>query len=398
MLYSPSRHEPLADTAWDEARARAAIAWIAERAERDFDDVTGTWPMHPNDAEPGVAPRQRGVYGGTAGIVWALHELIASGHAPAGRDYTATVEALDDAIVREPDEPAIPTVGFLPGRAGVVALAQRYRDDAARAELLRTLVAGMAEHPAAEPFYGAPGMMLLAAAEMARTGDAGLAGPWDRCAAHLLETWQVHDDIGVRFWTQRFIEGREDRYVGFGHGFAGNVYALLHGPALSAEQRREVERDAIATATRLAVVEEGRANWPAVVDQPLELATGIRTQWCHGAAGMVAALADIGRDDPDWSALLEAGGATVWAAGPLLDRAGLCHGTAGNAYGFLALHARTGDELWLDRARRFAMHALVQVEREAAPWHSLFTGETGVALCLRSCLEADARFPALAWF
>jgi hypothetical protein len=46
----------------------------------------------------------------------------------------------------------------------------------------------------------------------------------------------------------------------------------------------------------------------------------------------------------------------------------------------------------LDRARRFAMHALGQV---GDPWHSLFTGDLGVALCLRSCLDADARFPLL---
>ena len=80
------------------------------------------------------------------------------------------------------------------------------------------------------------------------------------------------------------------------------------------------------------------------------------------------------------------------------DRAGLCHGTAGNAYGLLALWQRTSDELWLERARRLAMHAIDQVERSETPWHSLFTGDLGVALCLRSCLAADARFPALDWF
>ena len=35
-------------------------------------------------------------------------------------------------------------------------------------------------------------------------------------------------------------------------------------------------------------------------------------------------------------------------AGPLRKGAGLCHGTAGNGCAFLALHARTGDERWLD--------------------------------------------------
>ena len=44
---------------------------------------------------------------------------------------------------------------------------------------------------------------------------------------------------------------------------------------------------------------------------------------------------------------------------------GICHGTAGNGHAFLKVFERTGDELWLDRARRFAVHAVEQVERRA---------------------------------
>ena len=43
------------------------------------------------------------------------------------------------------------------------------------------------------------------------------------------------------------------------------------------------------------------------------------------------------------------------------------------------------------------MHAAEQVEERAERLghgrHSLFTGDEGVALCLTSCLEGDARFP-----
>jgi hypothetical protein len=113
---------------------------------------------------------------------------------------------------------------------------------------------------------------------------------------------------------------------------------------------------------------------------------------------MIVALADACPGDDGWTELLLAGGRLTWDAGPLRDRAGLCHGTAGNAYAFLALWQRTADELWLERARRFAMHGLGQVEHRATPWHSLFTGDVGVALCLRSCVDADPRFPALGWF
>jgi hypothetical protein len=56
-----------------------------------------------------------------------------------------------------------------------------------------------------------------------------------------------------------------------------------------------------------------------------------------------------------------------------------------------------GDERWLERARRFAVHALAQAELRRAQLgvgrYSLFTGEIGTALFAAACIEADARFP-----
>jgi DUF1680 family protein len=77
---------------------------------------------------------------------------------------------------------------------------------------------------------------------------------------------------------------------------------------------------------------------------------------------------------------------------------GICHGTAGNGYAFLKLFARTGDERWLERARRFAMHALEQVERRGRGRYSLWTGDPGVALFAADCLDARSAYPVLeAW-
>ena len=84
----------------------------------------------------------------------------------------------------------------------------------------------------------------------------------------------------------------------------------------------------------------------------------------------------------------------AWQAGPLRKGAGLCHGTAGNGCPFLALHIRTGADEWLDRARVFAMHALDQAE-SAGPSASLWTGQIGVALYLRACLEGWDGMPVL---
>lgn len=81
---------------------------------------------------------------------------------------------------------------------------------------------------------------------------------------------------------------------------------------------------------------------------------------------------------------------------------GLCHGTVGNGYAFLELHRRTGEAVWLDRARAFATHAIDQVEAARAELgrgrYSLFTGDPGVALYLRDCLAGDGRFPTLGPF
>ena len=90
----------------------------------------------------------------------------------------------------------------------------------------------------------------------------------------------------------------------------------------------------------------------------------------------------------------------VAATSPKLRKgANLCHGTAGNGYAFLKLFERTGDELWLERARAFAMHAVAQVEQGLAVHgrgrHTLWTGDPGTALYLESCLSATAAFPTI---
>jgi lantibiotic modifying enzyme len=145
---------------------------------------------------------------------------------------------------------------------------------------------------------------------------------------------------------------------------------------------------------RLALHAGALANWPPAEEAPPEQ---IRVQWCHGAPGIVAGLGDVMDEE-----LAVAGGELTWRAGPIARGSGLCHGTAGNAYAFLVLHRRTGDELWLDRARAFALHAIGQVERERAALgrgrYSLFTGDIGVALFLRHLLDGEHRFPALGPF
>ena len=271
MLYSPARHEPLTDATWDAPRARDGIAAIVAAADAGYDAASGSWPLHPNDRVPDADRPMHGLYCGAAGIIWALDQLAAF-RADGARSYDERVETLEADLVREPDEPDDPDDrGYLGGRLGPLAVAQRHRDDPARTELMLELMAGFAEHPALDLFYGSPGPLVLAAAEHARTGDPRFLEVQRTLIPHLLATWISDDELGVRLWTQHLSPTSTDRYVGFGHGFRQHgARAPSADQALPDAERRGVERDAIATATRLAVVNAGDANSQAVLDEPFE--------------------------------------------------------------------------------------------------------------------------------
>jgi lantibiotic modifying enzyme len=191
------------------------------------------------------------------------------------------------------------------------------------------------------------------------------------------------------------LHGHATRYLGPVHGLVGNVQALV--PLLDAKRRSALVRSTTAILERAAFVEDGLANWPPEESKRMENTRGeIRLQWCHGAPGIICSTASY-LDEP----LLDAGAELTWRAGAHRDAkgAGICHGTAGNGYALLHAFERTGDERWLERARRFAVHALAQVRRQRATRgrgrYSLFTGDQGVALYLAGCLNARAAYPVL---
>jgi hypothetical protein len=144
------------------------------------------------------------------------------------------------------------------------------------------------------------------------------------------------------------------------------------------------------------------ANWHPITEREriaAALAAGERARWCRIATAHRASSAAWPRPPPQWDALLRAAGEMTWIAGPLAKGPSLCHGTAGNAMACLKLWQRFGEPLWLERARRLAMHAAGQVEAGARPHgqgrHSLWTGDLGVACVLWNCVRGDARLPTL---
>jgi hypothetical protein len=382
MLFDPQTHEPVTGDGWDPDRVGAAIREIAEDAERSFADG---WPTHPDDVDDEVdeARRFRTVYLGGAGVVQALDSLQRRGLVELRGDYISYLE--------RPYEPEFPDEdherSLLMGETGIRLVLQRIAPSTANADRLEQLIRANVEDERREVMWGSPGTMLAARALYDATGKERWLTLWRQSADWLRHEW----DSETSLWTQH-LYGAHVRYLGPAHGWAGCVLAL------SAEPDDELIRRAGEVVRREAFDEDGLVNWPPVASEPLEHPrTGrIRTQWCHGAPGIVASLAGLS-GDAEFDRLLLAGGELTWRAGPIANGANLCHGTAGNGYAFLALFARTGDELWLERARAFAMHSIGQVAREHTQFgrgrYTLWTGDPGTALYLADCLAGGGSIP-----
>lgn len=390
-LVDPDAHEPLTERTWDAERARGAIATIVARTEAAF-DPDELWPPHPLDEEPDEPPLRRvaSLYLGASGVIWALQALERAGAARLRRGWADIALALPERYRAEPDFPAEGVVPSLwAGEAGLLLVAHTLAPAAWQEEQLLDVVRRNADHPSRELMWGAPGTMLAAQVMHERTGEERWRAAWDVAAGRLWGEWG--DDV----WQQD-LYGHRLHILGPAHGFAGNVYVLARGGQLDARRREELERRTTAVLDRHALRSDGLAQWPPSLE-PSRVPR--RTQWCHGAPGIVASLASIAPGDPVLTELLIAGGELTWRAGPLRKGASLCHGTAGNGYAFLKLFERTGDELWLDRARAFAMHAIEQVEHATARHgrgrYTLWTGDPGTTLYLAGCLDVDAAFPTL---
>jgi hypothetical protein len=372
---------------------------IAAEAGRHLDPAAG-WPLHPLDAtdDDAWAADSHGVYMGAAGVLWALDRLVRAGAAESAGDLRSAAEGLHAAYLERCRAPEEPVPGLWMGEAGVLLAAETVSPRRGRHDAILAAVRANARSEELEVMWGAPGTMLAARELHRRTGEERWAAAWRESAAAVWEAWLPDDELGCHLWTQN-LYGRRIRYLGPAHGFAGNVLALVDGAELLPPgQAAALASRAIETALATATWGDGRANWAPVPGERPDAAGTVRTQWCHGAPGMICGLAGLPPDDA-LDGVLAAAGELVWEAGPLAKGPGLCHGTAGNGLALLALFGRWRDERWLARARAFALHALDQVER-ARREHgrgrfSLWTGDVGVALFALACLDAAPSLPGL---
>ncbi|MGE0173944.1 MAG: LanC-like protein [Oligoflexales bacterium] len=381
MLYEADRHTKLKPIQWSKTKAAEVIEHIFRSAVEGYDQDL-LWKTHPNEDEPN--PCLKTMYFGAAGILVGLTKLSRAQGLPLPFNPEELIEQILLKYDESPDTGSRAPAYFI-GESGILLVHYGLTRSQRIADRLYKSIEENIRNPVNEALWGSPGTMVGALFMYEWTNEETWKTLYQRNADYLFEEWKTNSQ-DLKIWIQD-LYGQIKEYVGAGHGFFGNVYSLLRGAALLSSSQRENLFRWTADTTIASVTEEGDlANWP-----PIFGGKRFIVQWCHGAPGAIASLEKFPLGySTKLDSLLEKGGNLIWKAGPLAKGGSLCHGTAGNGYAFLKLYRRTGDEMWLERARAFAMHAIEHRTHR----HTLWTGDLGLACYLLSCIEGSCAMPA----
>ncbi|HLY04970.1 MAG TPA: LanC-like protein [Rhizomicrobium sp.] len=388
------------NASWDENAARSVVQAIASDVYSHFDDEQ-FWPAHPLD--DWVEEGDTTLYWGATGNMVALEHLAREGAIERQRDFAGLLPGLlkrnRAAFLAKAPMAGMDSsrASLLIGDIGPLLLAMRVAPATDIADALHTRISANLAAPPAELMWGVPGTMLACLFLYDMTNEPRWGALYRAQAAKLLS--DLEETESGPMWTQA-LYGRRFRFLGFVHGFAGNMLALLRGwDSLDEAQRTKIREVLARTLPGNAICGQSGANWRADAFGPMEARL---VQICHGAPGMIVGCADARALTPELRALLCDGGECTWQMGPLAKGSNLCHGTAGNGYAFLKLFALTRDQLWLSRARSFASLAIEQWREAQTRYdhgrYSLWTGDPGLAIFLWDCVTAVARFPSIDCF
>lgn len=192
-----------------------------------------------------------------------------------------------------------------------------------------------------------------------------------------------------------FYFWHDSPYVGAAHGFSGILYFLL-------KCRKWLTQDELTnlikpTVDYLISIRFPSGNTPSSVGREHDKLV----HWCHGAPGVIYTQIEAYKvfgEEKYLNSAIESSN-VIWQRGILRKGYGLCHGTAGNGYAFLALYNLTKDIMQLNRAIKFASfcagygsHQLTRIPD--SPW-SLFEGLAGTIIYMFDLTEPlKGKFPA----
>lgn len=367
-----------------------------ERARRLGDTLCAIAAPRENApmADVHVAPRD--LSGGTAGLVLALAELVATFEDP---EHKRVLEAAATSLQRRAsDGPALP--GLYVGTSGVGAAllrAGRVMDDP---DLVET-AAGLSARVAAAP-HGGPDLY---------NGTAG------RARFHLFVWDETHDDdhlraavaAGDHLLSSAERHGRKARWTaggealtGYAHGAAGIADVLLDLYEASGEERFAALAASAAEwidgQRTTALADDSGFTWREMEGGPRAAPT-----WCRGAAGIGRFYLHAGRLEVVDGALDLALGAarTVARGGRVLDPSH-CHGLSGNVEFLLDAAQAPGGAAFHNEAMMlgrlldtwaFEMDGLLMwpSDTPGEPTPEYMTGYSGVAVCLLRLADPETR-------
>jgi hypothetical protein len=114
------------------------------------------------------------------------------------------------------------------GEGGIALVAWLLSPTRTLANRLAQMVVVEPDSDTLELMWGSPGLLLIAATMLERTGEHRWTSAWSAIADRLMLQWGAH---APDFWTQR-LYGSTKEILGPAHGLAGVVAALARRPDL----------------------------------------------------------------------------------------------------------------------------------------------------------------------
>jgi len=392
-MFDKDKHYQSHNIRWNEYRVRNTIQSIVDDAVNSF-NPNSNWHCHPMDDFCGSD-----LYMGSTGVFWAINYLEKVGAIETDFHIDMFLDAeLESVRESFKESPHNKNSSYLFGDLPVLMLMHSMRKQNSLEDAIYDSITVNNFEPVRELMWGTAGTMIAADFMAQSSEDKKWSEVFLLQAKRLLDDWQRVSGIGY-LWSPE-LYGDTRKYLGPVHGFSGNLVPLIKGQRHLSESLYDgICIKAMEAVVNLASVDGQYANWSSDYKEGTDSKLNL-VQHCHGAPGMITALSKLPvNKNTEFDRLLAKGGELVWLAGPLKKGSNLCHGTSGNGYAFLKLFERSQHELWLDRARIFAMDAIEQYEVSKKFYKqgrfSLWTGDVGLAVYLWDCLNAQAKFPTI---
>jgi serine/threonine-protein kinase len=189
-------------------------------------------------------------------------------------------------------------------------------------------------------------------------------------------------------------EDEQVHYAGIAHGWSGILYALLVWCRVSGTATTPIIAERVAQLAAKGEPARVGVRWPVSFSRSATVS--YFPSWCNGSGGFMPfwlEAATLLNEDRYLQLAIDVG-ENGWDE--TASSYNLCCGVTGQAYGFLALYNKLGEQVWLDRARQLGIVARDAVSASAAAGWSLHKGALGVAVLLADL--GQPRFAAMPLF